>query len=148
MLYVWKAHPNPVGRDHPRNQPPTNEKLNEEWIEFLNNQTYAVPLQEFTLHDYTFDGRCVKTGERQLQTYTGTLQPGHSVRVHTGTGQTYNTGTVWHLFLNWENFVWNNACGDYVVLRRNTNLDDWASYEPNPPDGVVLERVPGTNLLR
>ena len=148
MLYVWKAHPNPIGRDHPWNQPPTNEKLNEEWVEFVNNAAQPIDLTGFTLHDYTFHAQCVKSGERELQSYTGTLASGYSIRVHTGSGQIYNAGSIWHFFLNRDNFVWNNACGDYVVLRQNTNLHDWARYEPNPPDGVILTRVAGTNLLR
>ena len=148
MLYVLKAHPNPAGKDRSRYQPPTNDKLNEEWVEFINNGYQSIDLAAFTLHDYTYHANCVKSEERQLQSYTGTLQAGHSVRVHTGAGQTYNTGSTWHVFLNRENFVWNNECGDYVILRENTSLHDWASYDPNPPDDVILQRVAGTNSLR
>ena len=28
------------------------------------------------------------------------------------------------------------------------SLVDWASYDPKPPEGIVLNRIPGTNKLR
>ena len=146
-LYVTKAHPNPVGKDKPRYQPPNNDKLNEEWIEFANNGSQTVAMDGVSLHDRTYDAHCKSTGERQLQSYTGTLAPGNTVRVHTGSGTSYDTGTVRHLYLGESNFVWNNGCGDQVILRRNTTLVDWAGYDPNPAEGVILARKPGTNKL-
>jgi hypothetical protein len=146
-LYVTYAHPNPVGKDRARTQPPTNAKLNEEWVQFANIGSSAVNMTGVSLHDRTFDQRCSATGERQLQTFEGSLSVGRSVRMHTGSGSPYNEGTVRHLYLERNNYVWNNACGDEVILRRGATLLDWAGYDPNPPEGTVLRRIKGTNRL-
>lgn len=146
-LYVTKAHPNPAGKDKSRLQPPDNEKLNEEWIEFTNNGTQTEDMTGVSLHDRTYDDRCNSTGERKLQTYRGSLAPGHSLRIHSGSGTAIDSGALRHLYLDERNFVWNNRCGDQVILRKNTSLVDWAAYDPNPAEGQTLTRKTGTNKL-
>jgi hypothetical protein len=146
-LYVTRAHPNPIGKDKLRWDPPSNEKLNEEWVEFRNITVSKLQLAGVSLHDNTYDSNCSSTGERQLTPFTGELESGGSVCVHTGAGQNSFDGDVHHLYLGRQNFVWNNRCGDRVVLRVNGDLLDWAYYDPNPPEGGVLRRREGTNKL-
>lgn len=147
-LYITFAQPNPKGKDRPPFTGPTNDQLNEEWVEFTNPNLVSVSLEGVGLRDYTFDRTCRKTGERRLTTFSGSLSSKYSVRVHTGAGQPWDEGTRRHLYLNEGNYVWNNACGDTALLRYPSGgLIDWAQYAPNPPEGV-LRRVPDTNELR
>lgn len=146
-LYVTKAHPNPAGKDKARWDPPTNEKLNDEWVEFANITSSKVSLGNVTLQHRTYDSQCNLTGEDMVTDFRGDLEPGGSVRVHTGSGQSYFDGVVHHVYAGRANFVWNNKCGDQVILRANDNLHDWAAYDPNPPEGAILRRKQGTNKL-
>ena len=77
-------------------------------------------------------------------TFTNALEPGHSIRVHTGSGQVRSDGALWHLYAGRGNFIWNNACGDTAVLRAadGGGVIDWASYDPRPGEGAVVERLP------
>jgi hypothetical protein len=147
-LYVTKAHPNPIGKDRLSYQAPSNEKLNEEWVEFTNTSNQAVDLQGTAVQHRTFNQRCDKTGYDELMSFKGQLQPVNSVRVHTGSGTPWQEGAVWHFYAGRRNFAWNNDCGDQVVLTRASTTLDWAEYDPNPSEGVVLKRLPHTNKLR
>ena len=51
-------------------------------------------------------------------------------------------GATYHLFTGRDEYVWNNREGDAPLLNfepRNETIDT-ASYDPNPPEGVVLVR--------
>jgi hypothetical protein len=146
-FYVTRAHPNPMGKDKARYQAPTNEKLNQEWLEFKNISSVPAKLDDVTLHHLTFDRSCSKTGEDHLMSFKGDLQPGYSIRVHTGSGTVSLAGTIYHLFAGRENYVWNNACGDRATVKRAGQINDWAYYDPHPREGVDLVRVANTNKL-
>lgn len=146
-LMVTKAHPNPPGKDRPPEGPIPNDALNEEWIEFRNTTSVDVDLKGVSLSDLTFDQRCTKTGERVVLPLEGGLGSNWSIRVHSGKGDRKSLGDTWHMYLDHGNYVWNNECGDCVILKRGDQTIDWAGYSPNPPEGVVLVRKEGTNLL-
>jgi Lamin Tail Domain len=147
-LLITRAHPNPSGKDR-NDGHATNDQLNQEWIEIGNVGDRSLPLDGLTVRHYTFDSACQRTGEANLVTLRGPLDSGWSFRLHTGVGEPSREGTNRHGYLvNRNNFVWNNACGDTVVLRNSDGtLLDWASYDRNPPEGTVLKRIPGTNKL-
>jgi len=73
-LHITKAHPNSAGKDKPWWGAPTNEKLNEEWVEFRNITVSKLRLVGVSLHHNTFDSNCRNTGESQLTTFTGELE--------------------------------------------------------------------------
>jgi hypothetical protein len=147
-LLITRSLPNPVGKDRTPANRVTNAQLNNEWIEFRNDTANRLNIEEVTLHHTTFNDRCERTGERLLMQFRGVLAVGQSLRIHTGTGTAWDEGTIRHLYADRTNFVWNNVCGDTAVLRlANGDRHDWASYDGNPPEGVVLERVPNTNRL-
>ncbi|HEX2220181.1 MAG TPA: lamin tail domain-containing protein [Gemmatimonadales bacterium] len=146
-FYITSAQPNPAGKDRPPHGGASQRQLNQEWVEYQNTTQKTLSLDTLRLFHYTFDNRCQKTGENQLTYFWGSLSPGHSIRVHTGSGQVSSEGVLHHLYLNRENYVWNNACGDFVVLRLAGGARiDWAHYVPNPPERI-LRRVQNTNLL-
>jgi len=147
QLTITRALPNPNGKDRTPGYQVTTQQLNGEWVEFANTAGQSLNLQGLTLYHYTFDRVCSKTGEDSLTSFTGTLNPGQSIRVHAGSGNGYWEGVVFHFFLGKGNFIWNNRCGDTVVLRAGNDLVDWATYDRNPAEGGVLLRVPGQNRL-
>ena len=58
------------------------------------------------------------------------------------------SGAGWHSFTGGDAYVWNNKEGDspalYEVAIKQTI--DSASYDPNPPEGLVLNRI-GAKLV-
>lgn len=145
-LLVSFALPNPTGKDRSSSGIPNNQ-LNGEWVEFKNNINQTVTLNGLALLHQTYNQSCQRTGEDSLITFNGSLTPGQSVRVHTGRGDTIQEGNVFHLFLNRGNYVWNNRCGDSVILRVGTTIVDWAAYGNNPTEGRILTRQAGQNWL-
>lgn len=149
-LTITKALPNPTGKDSSAGRPVSNQQLNGEWVEFANTNSERknLTINGVSISHVTFNRNCQKTGEDQLTTFNGSIPYGHSIRLHTGEGTPYDEGTIRHLFLDRANYVWNNVCGDTAILRVSTGGEiDSASYAPNPPEGVILNRVPGTNTL-
>ncbi len=88
--------------------------------------------------------------------FTGTLESGKVVRVHSGSGPVSVfaaedlRGADHHMFTKRDQYVWNNAEGDTSRLTEkvggNEVETDKASYAPNPPEGVVLVRS-GRSLI-
>jgi hypothetical protein len=148
QLTITRAVPNPSGKDRTPSHLVTNQQLVEEWIEFANTSGFRLDLVGFALDHYTFDRACTKTGEDRLTTFTGYLEAGQSMRVRTGSGNAFIEGLVAQVFLNRNNFIWNNQCGDTVVLRGSLGVVDWASYAGQPGEGAVLQRVAGSNVFR
>lgn len=147
-LEISRALPNPAGKDRTPANRITNEQLNGEWIQFRNTTQKALSIDGVTISHHTFNAYCQMTDEDQLTSFTGPMPAGSSIRLHTGTGQPSDEGSLRHLYLGRGNFVWNNDCGDTAVLKvASGGVIDRASYDPNPPEGVVLNRIPGTERL-
>ena len=147
-LFITQALPNPTGKDRPPHGGPSNAQLNGEWLEFQNSSGRQLDLGGVQLLHLTFTSQCQRTGQESVTTFNGSLATGASVRVHTGAGEGYWKGTVFHLFLGRSNYVWNNRCGDLATLATAKGTIDWASYASNPGEGRVLRRIAGTNELR
>jgi hypothetical protein len=146
-LMVTSAHPNPPGKDKPPEGPIPNDKLNEEWIEFQNTTSADVDLEGVSLSDCTFGQKCTEPKRRKLHSFEGKLGGNGIVRVHSGKGDNKLLGDTRHEYLDRGNYVWNNECGDWVILERGNQDIDAARYLPDPLEGVVLKRKPGTNQL-
>jgi hypothetical protein len=148
-LYITFALPNPAGKDRPPHGGPSDAQLNGEWIQFLNATGNTLDMNGVRLLHQTFDRLCQHTGQDEVTSFWGVLDPGYSFRVHTGSGQPWQEGTILHTFLGRSNYAWNNACGDTAVLVNQHGIQvDFASYAPNPPEGRILQRQQGTNYLR
>lgn len=99
--------------DSPGNDlPPTNAKLNAEFVTIHNPTSIARPLTGFRVHDLGPD-HIYRFG-------TFRLGPGKSVRLHTGKGQNTATNRYWGL----DFYVWNND-GDtaFLVSKLGTQVD-------------------------
>lgn len=144
-LYLTAIQPNPRGKDTSRMR--SSARLNDEWVQFEVRAESRDLIGDELFH-LTFEQRsCRVTGEDHLARFgSAKLRCGQSVRVHTGSGQSWWEGSVLHTYLGRSWFVWNNGCGDRAVLRYDGKTIDWAEYRRNPPEGV-LRRVPGTNTF-
>ena len=143
-LYLTQIQPNPPGRDANGHRPVGNQ-LNNEWVEFAatggSRNLAGDILTNLTFTSYG----CTITGEQALVRFnTLDLQDGQRVRVHTGSGTPRWEGTTIHVYLGRGWYVWNNMCGDRARLTYNGADLDWATYGPNPREGVLV-RVPHTN---
>lgn len=147
-LFVTQALPNPAGKDR-SSYGAANDQLNREWVEFKNVAAGAVEMNGISIVHRTFDAYCTGTGYVELTGFTsGTLASGKSVRVHTGAGTNFWEGdALFHFYLGRQGYVWNNRCGDTVVIQSNGSNVDWAAYSPNPGEGRILTRVYGENRL-
>ncbi len=142
-LYIVAAQPNPPGRDSSYGRT-TNDRLNEEWLEFRALQDRN--LIGDVLTNLTFNERCQRTGVQELLRFTDHLKSGQHVRVHTGRGTPGWVGNTYHMYLNREWFVWNNACGDRATLAYEARVIDSAFYRALVPEGQLV-RVQGTDEL-
>lgn len=148
-LYITHAHPNPAGKDRTLHGAPSVTKLNEEWIQFRNDSGRELDMNGVRLLHQTFNQFCQATDRREVTSFEGGFAPGYSWRIHTGSGTAHWEGAVQHLYLGRANYLWNNACGDTATLINPSGIViDTASYAPRPPEGTVLLRQAGTNLLR
>ncbi|MFB3777136.1 MAG: hypothetical protein ACE141_05970 [Bryobacteraceae bacterium] len=77
------------------------------------------------------------------------LKPGEVLRLHSGPRRDLSalfsedrSGADWHAFTGGEIRLWNRHRGDtavlYAVATKETT--DSVSYDPDPPEGIVLER--------
>ena len=145
-LRVIRAKPNPRGKDRAGAYSPPAQ-LAAEWIDFQNDGTAPFPLAGITLYHLAYQPRCRDPRWDAVQSFSGTLDPGQIVRVHSGEELTVAqmhaedvVGADYHVFIGRRNYVWNNDCGDTAALHNGKAFEDQASYDPYPPEGLVLHR--------
>ena len=78
------------------------------------------------------------------------------MRVHSGRRRDLATlppedrdGADWHTFTSEAGYVWADRHGDTAMLYEAASKEmlDWASFDPAPPEGAVLQRQ-GAKLLQ
>jgi hypothetical protein len=145
-LTITSIKPNPAGKDHPRYGGPSPTQLAGEWVDFRNDNGQTVNLDGVALYHRAYSGQQWRWAK--IMTFTGNLGAGEIVRVHSGQRRDGVIsaedlpGATYHLFTGRDEYVWNNKEGDAPLLHiepRNETIDT-ASYDPNPPEGVVLLR--------
>jgi hypothetical protein len=159
-LQVYRAKPNPAGKDRSRSGPKP-EQLVAEWVDIKNVGTQDVAFASFELHHTTFKPGCIADGTEcywKVPQATGGLAPGQILRVHTGSKRLEGTLSAedrgldvnWSTYAERENFALNNDCGDLITVvwadDAGKRWKDSAGYGPRPPEGVVLYRSPDGKL--
>ncbi len=145
-LFITSIKPNPAGKDRNRNGA-TPTQLAAEWVDFRNDAGQTVNLSGLSLWHKAYSPGT--STWQKITTFTGgSLGAGQIMRVHSGQArqgvisQDDMAGAHQHVFTGRDAYVWNNREGDtpalYVEARQDTI--DTASYDPNPPEGVVLVR--------
>lgn len=162
VLQIFRAKPNPAGKDKAGSYPKPEQLLGE-WVDIKNGGTEAVPFSTMTLTHTLFNDYCQLTGRTETY-FTGSatdnnaLAPGQVLRIHTGRkadeGRMKDEdkiGRDWFNFANSDQFKLNNKCGDALVLTwkdaYGRDLQDAAEYDRNQPEGAVLVRS-GSKLVR
>jgi hypothetical protein len=155
-LNVSQLKPNPAGKDRPRSGNLNPSQLAGEWVDIKNIGTYAVDLEAVELNDRVFGPAHPQGQWASILTFPSFLLPaGKTVRVHSGQHRDLSViraedreGAEYHHFTGRDAYVWNNAQGDTAGLwdLRSQQWIDSASYDPNPPEGVVLVRS-GVKLI-
>lgn len=158
-IQITRAKPNPAGKDKSRGTPIPAQLLGE-WVDLKNIGDGSVSFSTLHLANSEFSHNCTIT--KQAAIYwtgvSGQLSPGEIVRVHTG--RSYDShlmatddklGVNYHAYAERGSFVLNNDCGDNLSVWWKSsdgkwNQDDVASYDPNPPEGEILQRV-GSKLV-
>lgn len=162
LLQVFRAKPNPAGKDKAGSYPKPEQLLGE-WVDIKNVGTESVPFSTITLTHTLFNDNCQITG--RTETYfrgsnsdSQSLAPGQVLRIHTGRKSDEarmkdddKVDRDWWNFANSDHFKLNNKCGDTIVVTwKDTygrDLQDAAEYDKNQPEGAVLVRS-GTKLVR
>ncbi len=154
-LLVFRAKPNPTGKDKTPTGTPKPEQLLGEWVDIKNTGSESVRISSLRLYHATFYNNCQPTGREELYWVgggDGLLRPNQVIRVHTGRSRDaaymnpLDRGQVdHHAFAEKNNFVLNNRCGDKITIKWQDSQGNWhadsASYAPNPPEGAILTRV-------
>lgn len=152
-IQIYRAKPNPTGKDKVKNHPIPSQLL-AEWVDLSNVGDTGVKFSTLNLAHSEFAPGCqIKPnptlywkGDSDL-----VLMPNQIVRVHTGYySQSHlmhpddKSGVHYHAFAERGNFVLNNDCGDVIsVWWKSANewhRDDYAGYASNPPEGQILYR--------
>ena len=145
-LQIVRIKPNPAGKDRNRYGQTPAAQLAGEWVDFTNNGTAPFDLSNVELWHRAYHHGQSPTWDK-VMSFTGNLQPGRTVRVHSGSGPDSvirdedRPGADFHLFSD-KDYVWNNKEGDTPALYNpvtKVTLDS-ASYDPNPAEGEVLIR--------
>jgi len=153
-ILVYRAKPNPAGKDRVSGYPQQQQLLGE-WVDLQNTGDGSVNLSTLNLCHMQFSSQGVPEEKPKIY-WTGkdreVLNPGQTLRVHTGksayaSAMAYNDahGVDLHSFAEEGNFVLNNDYGDTISVWWQGEDNKWyredaASYDPNPPEGVVLKR--------
>ncbi len=155
QLQVFRAKPNPIGKDKSTGGIPKPEQLLGEWVDIKNIGSESIRFSTMHLSHTLYGSRCEETGRTEnywSDSSSSSLEPEQILRVHTGRKadealmSAEDRGTVaWRGFAERSNFVLNNACGDIITILWNDGSDT-ASYKANQPEGAILTRV-GNNLV-
>lgn len=159
-ILIYRAKPNPAGKDRVSGYPQQQQLLGE-WVDLQNTGDAAVNLSTLNLCHVQFSNQGVPEDKPTIYwtgKYGEVLNPGQVLRVHTGKSEhagsmAYNDaqGVHLHAFAEKGNFVLNNNYGDVISVwwkgqDGKWNKEDAAGYDPNPPEGVILKRV-GDKLI-
>ena len=155
-LQISQLKPNPAGKDRTRLGPVSATQLAGEWVDVKNTGAFPVNLENVELNHKAFSHEDPVGRWQQAKVFPKfSLPAGKIVRVHSGqhrdvsvVAPTDQTGADYHTFTGEDAYIWNNKEGDTAALW-NLALQEWidsASYNPDPPEGVILVRV-GSKLI-
>jgi hypothetical protein len=152
MIQTSQLKPNPAGKDRTKTGI-SETQLAAEWVDIKNIGWSSVDLTGISLYHKAFkrDGSFEWDLVARL---SGEIGTGQALRVHSGNGP-YSVvraedkaGCDYYMFTGQSRYMWNNDYGDASLLWQPSTKStvDEASYDPYPPEGVVLQRV-GSKLI-
>ena len=153
-LTIIRIKPNPAGKDRSPHGVPSAAQLAAEWVDFRNDTGRDVTLDGVSLWHLTYAPGRDREWER-VRDFSGILPANNVLRVHAGVTRDLSVvrredldGADYHAFTGNDAFIWNNKQGDTPLLFKAAEklTIDQASYDANPPEGVVLVRA-GNKLV-
>jgi hypothetical protein len=152
-LQTVQLKPNPSGKDRSR-YGATAAQLGGEWADIKNVGLRPDDMVGVKLFHVAYSGAYDNgTWDEVINFTQGVLGVGQVVRVHSGSGPESalhpadRVGADYHVFTGRDRYVWNNDRGDCAGIGRSaSDLTDKTCYDPNPPEGDVLQRV-GAKLV-
>lgn len=148
-LKTSQLKPNPTGKDKDRSGRAGASQLAAEWVDIKNPGDGPVSLTNVKVYHLAFVNGKASNWDL-VMSLQGQLGAGKVLRIHSGSGPESvlrpedRAGADHHLFRNADVYIWNNAEGDMsriTVTSNGSEQDvDKASYDPRPPEGVVLVR--------
>lgn len=146
-IQTTRLKPNPAGKDRSKTSI-SETQLAAEWIDFKNVCGQTVELGGLSLYHKAFKSNGTYEWEL-VRTLGGVLEPGKVLRIHSGKGpyavvqDADKVGSDYYYFTGQSRYVWNNDFGDTAAIWRPSTKEfvDQASYDPYPPEGVILQRV-------
>lgn len=148
-LQTSRLKPNPTGKDKNRYGQAPTAQLGAEWVDIKNSGGSPVDMNGVKVYHVAFANGKPSHWEL-IMSFTGTLGAGEVVRVHGGHGPESalnpedRNGATYHLFTKRDQYAWNNVEGDTSRITESSGSGevetDKASYDPYPPEGVVLVR--------
>ena len=151
-LQTVRMKPNPAGKDRTR-YGASAAQLAAEWVDIKNVSDVAVNINGVRLCHIAYSDSYPNGRWELITSFTGTLQPGKVIRVHSGEAKNANqirsedlAGADFHLFTGRDAYVWNNDRGDSSSLwtADDNQPFDKASYPTPPAEGAILTRVGDT----
>lgn len=150
-----RIKPNPAGKDRTRRGGATAAQLGAEWVDLKNEGAAAVNLAGLSLYHVAYSGETDNGTWEKITGFTGTLDAGKVVRVHSGNGpesalnEADRQGADHHVFTKRDSYIWNNDRADCSALQKDGEADkfDKCWYDTKPPEGVVLQRVNGKFIV-
>ena len=155
-LQISQLKPNPTGKDRTRFGPVSATQLAGEWVDVKNTAAFPVNLENVELNYKAFSPQDPAGRWQTVMVFPKFFLPtGKIVRVHSGKHRDVSViaaadhaGADYHTFTGRDTYVWNNKEGDTAALW-DLALQKWidcASYDSNPPEGIILIRV-GSKLI-
>lgn len=151
-IQTSQLKPNPAGKDRTKTGA-SESQLAAEWVDIKNTGRSSVDLSGVSLYHKAFkrDGSFEWDLVVKL---SGEIGAGQVLRIHSGKGPFSvvraedKVGSDYYMFTGQSRYIWNNDHGDTSLLwQPSTELRiDEASYDPYPPEGVILQRV-GSKLV-
>jgi hypothetical protein len=148
-IRVYRMKLGPTGPDRIQDGSPSHGKPGE-WVDVRNDGSASVRTSGLCFYHLAYpssDGEPECRFVVTLPEYS--LKPGEVLRVHSGprrdVSELYSedrTGADRHAFAGGEARIWNRREGDTAVLYALATKErtDSVSYDPNPPEGVILWR--------
>ena len=148
-LQTFRLKPNPPGKDRSRYGAEARQ-LSAEWVDLKSVGSLSAALTTLELYHLAYPGGGGQPTWEKVTGLQGSLRAGEVVRIHSGREIPLAVldaedahGADFHIFVGRDLYVWNNAQGDCSGLW-NASSKAWVdktSYDPYPPEGVVLMRA-------
>jgi len=147
---VYRIKPSPSGKRADREGAASAEMAVGEWVDLRNHGSKTLTTKGISLYHVVETGPGGGPEYRFVVTLPDcSLKPGEVLRVHSGRRRDLATlpsedraGAEWRTFTNEAGYVWGDRQGDTAMLYEAASREmiDWASFDPDPPEGLFLQR--------